>query len=102
MGNWVAVKGKPDHHPSLPTLKLTLFLGVGSVKPNDRGNVEEGEPEAPKDDVWHQLLRKDRELKSWEDVTALSVNKVNLGMALREYIREAWGKVFFLITFFFI
>ena len=96
------MKGETDHHPSFLTLKLTLFLGVGSVKPNDRGNVEEGEPEVSKEVAWQQFLKKDKELKSWEDVTALNANKVNLGMALREYIREAWGEVFCLVTFFLI
>ena len=55
-----------------------LALGVGNLKPNDHEEEEEEEEEEP---------------EAKEEVTALRANKVNLGLALRDYMRQAWCKM---------
>ena len=75
-----------------------LILGVRSLKPNDKDDEEEEEPEASKDEAWKMFFKEDGELKPWGDVSALATNKVKLGLALREYIRRAWGKVVLFVT----
>lgn len=101
-GNWVAEKGKLAQLFS-PTLNLTLLdLGVGNLESNEKGDEQdEGEPTVTKDEAWKRLL-KDQTLKSWEEVTTLKANKANIGLALREFMRQAWGQTFLFITNFLI
>lgn len=78
-----------------------LILGVGNLKPNDyEEGEEEEESEVAKEEVWRSYFDGDGALKSWREVTALKANKVNLGLALRDYMREAWSKLFLFITVF--
>lgn len=80
-----------------------LVLGVGNLKPNDyKEGEEEGEEESEvaKEEVWRSYLDGDGALKTWREVTALKANKVNLGLALRDYMREAWGRLFLFIAVF--
>lgn len=63
---------------------------------NASGDNEGEDPEATKDEAWKILLEEDGMLKSWSAVTLLKGSKVNLGYAMREYMRQAWGKLFFL------
>ena len=98
-GSWAAEKGKPTYQ-LFPIFNLTfIVLGVGSLRPNEKDSEEEEEEEESaetKDEAWRGLL--DGEglltLKPWKEVAELKANKVNLGLALREYMRQAWGGVF--------
>ena len=56
-------------------------------------------------DGWMKLLNDDGKLfslKPWEEVTAAKGNKINIGLALRTVMRQAWCKdiqILFTITF---
>jgi len=66
---------------------------------------EEGEEEPKKlqANLWKKLLDFDEDgvfsLKPWREVSALKANKVNLALALREVMRQAWGEYFFIPLF---
>ena len=85
-----------------------MVLGVGSLGPNEKDDDDdddddEVEPTVTKDGAWMKLLDGEEgmlSLKPWKEVTALKATKVNLGNALREYMRQAWGKVPLFITIF--
>lgn len=103
-GGWVAEKGKLIYL-LFPIFNLTLMvLGVGSLRPNEKDGEEddEEEPTETKDEAWRRLLDGEGllSLKPWKEVAELKANKVNLGLALREYMRQAWGGVFLFITIF--
>ena len=76
-----------------------MVPGVGSLEPNEGGNGQDEEPAETKDEAWKQLLTDDSppSLKPWS--TAGNTTKANLGHALREYMRQAWGKVSFCYCF---
>lgn len=64
---------------------------MGSIKPNEDAENESVEDSAKND--WMGLLDKNDEtysLKPWEEV--MGANKVNLSLALREFVRKAWGE----------
>ena len=65
---------------------------------------EDEEPEKREGNSWKKCLDIDDEgvisLKSWKEVTALKANKVNLAIALREIVRQAWGEYLFFTTIF--
>ena len=65
---------------------------------------EDEESEKPEGGAWMKLLDTDDNgvlsLKPWKEVTTLKANKVNLALALREVIRQAWGEYLFFITIF--
>lgn len=70
---------------------LTLDLGVGTTKPNEEDEIEE--PEDLVSNNWRGILEGDHgtySLKPWDEVSG--ANKVNLALALREIIRQAWGE----------
>jgi len=74
---------------------LTLVLGVGSIKPNEGGDNEDGDPEELADSAWMQLLDEEDgvySLKPWEQVLELKANGNNIGQAFREFIRQAWSE----------
>lgn len=99
-GNWVAEKGKPVHLFS-PIFNLTFgVLGVGSLEPNE-GADQQDEGPVTKDEAWRQLLTDEvpPSLKKWTEVSALKANKSNIGLALREYMRQAWGGCLFVAIF---
>ena len=104
-GNWAAEMGKQAQLFS-PTLNLTLLvLGVGNLEPNEGGDEQdEGESNVTKDEAWKILLKdqKPLALKSWAEVTSLKANRANMGLALREFMRVAWGEIFIFITIFII
>ena len=81
----------------------TIIPGIGSIKPNEGGGKEtqvaEGSKEPPIAS-WMNLL--DHEdgllsLKPWDEVAALKPIKGDLSFALREVVRQAWSKYFYLI-----
>lgn len=76
-----------------------LVLGVGNLQPNRGEDEQDVVLEVDKDVPWRGLLEENWLLKPWSEVSAARANKVNLGMALREYMRRAWGKIFFLFLF---
>ena len=99
-GNWVAEKGKPAQ-PFSPIFNLTLLvLGVGSLEPNE-GADEQDEGPVTKAEAWRQLLTDEAplSLKKWTEVGALKANKSSIGLALREYMRQAWGECLFVTVF---
>ena len=69
---------------------------MGNLQSNDG---EDGQSEGVKDEAWRQLLDDNGGLKPWREVSALKPKKINLGVALREYMRLAWGEIFFLFLF---
>lgn len=79
-----------------------MILGVGSLEPNERDYEQDEDPPATKDKTWKKLLDGEDPLtlKSWADVSILQPNRANLGLALREYMRQAWGDVFLVCLFF--
>lgn len=77
-----------------------LVLGVGNLKPNDHEEEEEEEEPEAKEEVWRSYFDENGALKTWEEVTALRANKVNLGLALRDYMRQAWCKIYLFVTVF--
>ena len=77
-----------------------MVLGVGNLRPNEQDANEDEEPEEPKNEVWKAFLEEeDGKLKPWSVVTQLKGTKVNIGYAMREFLREAWGKLSFLSLF---
>jgi hypothetical protein len=78
-----------------------LVLGVGSLEPNEGADEQDGEFPVTKDEAWRQLLIDEAplSLKTWSEVSALKANKSNIGLALREYMRQAWGKCLFITVF---
>jgi len=83
-----------------PAFNLTLLvLGVGNLEPNEQGDNEGEEPETGKDETWKTFLEGNGSLKSWSAVTLLKGTKVDIASAMREYLRQAWSKVFFLLLF---
>ena len=98
-GNWTAEKGRQAQLFS-PTLNLTLLvLGVGNLEPNEGGDEQdEEESNVTKDEAWKILLKDQKPLglKSWAEVTSLKANKANMSLALREFMREAWGEILFI------
>jgi hypothetical protein len=75
-----------------------LVPGVGNLEPNEQDGNEDEEPEEAKDMTWRKLLDKEGMLKPWAQVK-VKATKVNIGIAMREYMRQAWSKVFFLLLF---
>lgn len=83
---------------------LTLLLGVGNIEPNE-GSDEDTEPEELANSAWMRLLELDNGVYSLKPLEDVEANKVNLGIALRHIMRQAWGEfhpivnVYFLIVF---
>ena len=73
-----------------------MILGVGSIKPNEKGDDEDEEPEGLGADAWLKLLNVDDDetlsLKSGRELLAMKANKANTALALRAVIRQAWGE----------
>ena len=80
-------------------MNLTLLvLGVGNLEPNEGGDEQdEGQSNVTKDAAWKILLKdqKPLALKSLAEVTNLKANKANMGLALREFMRDAWSNFFY-------
>jgi hypothetical protein len=78
-----------------------LVPGVGSLEPNEGDDGEDEESAVTKDEAWRQLLTNETppSLKPWSEVSTLKANMTNVGFALREYIRQAWGEVPFYYYF---
>lgn len=69
-----------------------LVAGVGSTEPDDGEN--EDEPGELANAAWMQLLDMDDgifSLKPWQEVCDLKANKVNIALAFREVLRQAWS-----------
>lgn len=69
---------------------------MGDTKPNETEDGEgEGEdPKGPTNNDWTKLLNENDgvlSLKSWEEVLDMKANKVNIGLACREMMRQAWS-----------
>lgn len=75
-----------------------MVLGVGNILPNEGEQHEE--PIVAKGMGWKELLGDKGQLRPWSEVFALKATKVNLGNALREYMRLAWGETILFITIF--
>ena len=76
-------------------LLAEVFLGVGSVAANEKDSDDGSNgPGRVVADAWTQLLNKDEDgvysLKPWDEVK--DAVKEDLGKAMREYMRQTWGK----------
>ena len=65
---------------------------------NTRPNEEEGpdsDSDKPADSGWKKLLNEDNgaySLKPWADVLKIGVNKITIGDAFREFMRQTWSE----------
>jgi len=100
-GKWVATKGNAaDLLLPLTHLPGYIYLGVGGIKPNQRDGEDEQSVEQ-ENDAWLKLLDGSHgafSLKKWKEVSG-KANKVNLALALRVMMRQAWGKYISLLLF---
>jgi len=89
-GKWVSQKGTA--HLFYIFQFLILLLGADGIEPNELSDGDEGLDELA-NNSWMGLLDVDDDgyysLKPLEDIKA---NKVNLGKALRQIMRQAWGE----------
>jgi len=80
-----------------------LIPGVSSIKPNEKGDDEDEEPEEL-GNSWLKLLDvgddETLSLKPWKEVVAMKGNKVSTALALRAVIRQAWGECILLYYYF--
>ena len=73
---------------------LIFVSGVGNTRSNNAGDSEDTNPEDLASSDWMQLLEQHNSiytLKQRKEVERLGVNKVNIAMALRELMRQAWS-----------
>ena len=71
---------------------------MGSIKPN---GGDEDEDEDLGDCVWMQLLNENDgvySLKPWEEVLKAKANKINIGLACREIMRQAWSEYYSIVN----
>ena len=76
---------------------LTSGLGVGSLQRNGGDKAEDQTPQLA-NNSWKQLLKVNKDdttsLKPWKQVLELKANKENIALAIREFMRQAWGKCY--------
>ena len=72
-----------------------MIPGISSIKPNEKGNDEDEEPEELTDS-WLKLLDvgddETLSLKPWKEVIVMKDNKINAALALRAVIRYTQGE----------
>ena len=76
---------------------LMLILGVGNTKGNREEDSEDEAPEQMANTTWIRLLNESDgvySLKPLEEVLDIKANKISMGCALREFIRQAWGEYY--------
>lgn len=92
-GKWVSQNGIESY--SIFFYLLTFILGLGSIRPNGGGDDDEN-PEELAENAWVCLLDLDEEgvysLKPFEEVLEMKANKINIGLACREIMRQAWSE----------
>ena len=93
-GKWVSQNG--IEYCSIFFYLLTFVLGVGSIKPNGRGDDDDDEDSKKlAGNDWLNLLDLDEgvySLKPFEEVLEVEANKVEIGLAFREIMRQAWSE----------
>jgi len=76
---------------------MMLVLGVGGIQPNEDSDGDD-EPAVLKSHAWMSLLKENDgvlSLRPPNDPLVKKANKTNIANALREIMRQAWGKIIF-------
>jgi hypothetical protein len=98
-GKWISEKGV--FTDSYNSHLLILISGLGSIKPNEGGDENEGSEDLASNE-WMKLLNEDDgvySLKPWKE--AMKASKHNLSLALREIMRQAWSEYYTILIILF-
>jgi len=69
---------------------------VSNTKPNETEDDEGEDSKGLANNDWIKLLNENDgvySLKPWEEVMDMKANKVNVGLACREIMRQAWSVI---------
>ena len=77
---------------------------MGSTRPNEGEDSDSGSDKLA-DSGWKKLLNEDDgdySLKPWGDVLKTGANKITIGDALREFMRQAWSECCLTVNIYFL
>ena len=76
---------------------------MGSTRPNEGGDSDsDSDSDKLADGGWKKLLNENDvaySLKPWADVLKIGANKVTIGDAFREFMRQAWSECCLILMF---